>query len=568
MPTAGWDITAARTSRPPTIPPFEWVLPPSGAAGAPATLTTDANGFVNFQWDPLPPDRLSVVTVTEEDTADTTPLDWSCRVKLPDGTFIDSTGTLDPVNPTFDVTVGPENFATCTIRNSFDYDPGISVIKTNTPTRIRGDGRRHAGHLDVRRDQHRQHARSRRSTASMTSARRSAFQGGDTNDDGRLDVTETWTYTCVHVGQSATRAAPLVVPNTIDISASAPGQHGRHGHGHGRRHDPRPEHPRREDRDADLAGRPRVRRLHVRGHDDRQHAHRRRDGHRRPVRPLAFQSGDTSADGLLDAGETWIYTCTATVSEPTVDTVTVTGQPIDLGAPLGGTVSDTRHGRGERPQPPHEPDQGGDARPSVLPGETVTYTFEVSNDSVDATVFVPIAPATRDDVVTDDTCSPLGYVVGRHQRRQPDGAGRDLDLHLHGLVRDPGTVPERGRRRRWRSRATARTSTRAADEIVQVLGPEIGLTKTPSRGVIHSGDSITYTYEATEPRRRAAPGRDPDRRPLRPGDPGRGRRWGRPARAWRALALHLHHHPDQARRERTAAADRDQHRDASPGPRR
>ncbi len=49
--------------------------------------------------------------------------------------------------------------------------------------------------------------------------------------------------------------------------------------------------------------------------------------------PLVLQSGDTSADGLLDNGETWIYTCTATVTEPTVDTVTVTGQPIDLGAP-------------------------------------------------------------------------------------------------------------------------------------------------------------------------------------------------------------------------------------------
>ena len=65
--------------------------------------------------------------------------------------------------------------------------------------------------------------------------------------------------------------------------------------------------------------------------------------------PLAFQSGDTSADGLLDNGETWIYTCTATVAEATVDTVTVTGQPIDLGAPLGGGRQRHRYGRGARP---------------------------------------------------------------------------------------------------------------------------------------------------------------------------------------------------------------------------
>ena len=482
--------------------------PPSGVSGAPATLTTDANGFVTFQWDPLPPDRLSVVTVTEEDTADTTPLDWSCRVKLPDGTVIDSTGTLDPVNPTFDVTIGPQNFGTCTIRNSFDYDPGVQIVKTNTPNRIRGDG---PGTPVT-------------STYVVTNTGNTPlapidgdddkcspilFQGGDTNGDGRLDVTETWTYTCVHVGRSATRAAPLVVPNTIDISASAPDN---------------TVVTATDTDDVTIL----VPNIHVEktatptslvGPGSVDYTFEVTTTGNMPLddvtatddqcTPLAFQSGDTSADGLLDNGETWIYTCTATVSEPTVDTVTVTGQPIDLGAPLGGTVSDTDTAEVNVLNPRMNLTKAATPT-SVLPGETVTYTFEVSNDSVDATVFVPIAPATRADVVSDDTCSPLTYVSGDTNDDSRMEPGETWTYTCDASYTTPGSVPNaatsrHGDRGRWdgprcergRDRPGARAGYRPDEDRVARHRPLGRL------GHLH--------VRGHQPRRRPAPGRDPDR---------------------------------------------------------
>ncbi len=494
-PTPGWDITASPAITTGNVPPFEWVVPTS-AAGVPATVATNADGFANFQWDPLPPDRVSVVTVTEEDTADTTPLDWSCRVKLPNGTVIDSAGTLDPVNPTFDVTIGPQNFGTCTIRNSFDYAPGLNVVKTNTPNRIRGDG---PGTLVT-------------STYVVTNTGNTplapidgvddkcapiVFQGGDTNDDGRLDVTETWTFTCAHIGKSATRAAALVVPNTIDITASAPDN---------------TVVPATDTDDVTIL----VPNIHVEktatptslvGSGSVDYTFAVTTTGNMPIddviatddqcTPLAFQSGDTSADGLLDNGEIWIYTCTATVAEPTADTVTVTGQPIDLGVPLGGPVSATDTAEVNVLNP--RMNLTKTANPTtVLPGETVTYTFDVSNDSVDATVFVPIAPATRADVVTDDTCSPLAYVSGDTNDDSRMEPGETWTYTCARSYANPGSVPNAATAA-MEIEADGTDLAASADEIVQVLGPDIALTKTASRGVVHSGDAVTYTYEATNP---------------------------------------------------------------------
>ena len=494
-PTPGWSITASPAVATGNVPPFDWVVP-TRPSGVPATVLTNANGFANFQWDPLPPDRTSVVTVTEQDTTTTTPLDWSCRVKLPDGTVIESGGTLDPVTPAFDVTVGPENFATCTIRNSFDYAPGVQIIKTNTPSRVRGDG---AGTPVT-------------STYVVTNTGNTPlapisgvddkcspidFQGGDTNNDGRLDVTETWTYTCVHIAHSALRSTPLVVPNTIDISASAPDD----------------TVVTATDTDDVTILTPNIHVVKTAnptslvGAGSVDYTFAVTTTGNMPIddvtpvddqcSPLILQSGDTSADGLLDAGETWLYTCTATVTEPTVDTVTVTGQPVDNGAALGGTVSATDTAEVNVLDPRLNLTKTADPT-QVLPGDPVTYTFEASNDSTDATVLVPIAPATRDTVVTDDTCSPLTYVSGDTNDDSRMEPGETWTYTCEKAYTTPGNVPNAAVANMEVEGAGTDVDA-TADEIVQVLGPDIDLTKTASRGVVHSGDSVTYTYEATNP---------------------------------------------------------------------
>ncbi len=41
--------------------------------------------------------------------------------------------------------------------------------------------------------------------------------------------------------------------------------------------------------------------------------------------PVTYVSGDTTPDGALEAGETWVFTCATTVQTTTVDTVTASG---------------------------------------------------------------------------------------------------------------------------------------------------------------------------------------------------------------------------------------------------
>ena len=53
QPAAGWDRDGD-PDRPGRT--FGWILP-TGAGGPSKTLTTDANGFAQFQWEPIPPRR-------------------------------------------------------------------------------------------------------------------------------------------------------------------------------------------------------------------------------------------------------------------------------------------------------------------------------------------------------------------------------------------------------------------------------------------------------------------------------------------------------------------------------
>ena len=101
----------------------------------------------------------------------------------------------------FELVVDAEQIITCAVYNSFVYAPGIHLEKVDSPTIVRGDlpaadrsvtstytvtntGNTPLGGID----------------GSDTLGERSCspvqFVGGDTNADERLDLAETWTYTC------------------------------------------------------------------------------------------------------------------------------------------------------------------------------------------------------------------------------------------------------------------------------------------------------------------------------------------------------------------------------------
>jgi uncharacterized repeat protein (TIGR01451 family) len=107
--------------------------------------------------------------------------------------------------------------------------------------------------------------------------------------------------------------------------------------------------------------------------------------------------GDADADGKLDVGETWTYTCTSTLSATTTNVVTATG--VD---PLAKSVTDTATATVVVIKPAIAIDKTPSAT-SVDPGTTVVYTYKVTNPGD-----VPLSAV----VVSDDKCSPVTFVTG------------------------------------------------------------------------------------------------------------------------------------------------------------
>ena len=123
---------------------------------------------------------------------------------------------------------------------------------------------------------------------------------------------------------------------------------------------------------------------------------------RKPV--LAAKEGGNQ-DDFLDRtpAETWRYTCTATITKPTVDLAAVAalgGSTVNANIP----VSDFATAQVTPFHPGIEVDKS--ASPTHLNGPgKVTYTYHVRN-----TGDVPLAGVK--DAITDDTCSPVTYVSG------------------------------------------------------------------------------------------------------------------------------------------------------------
>ncbi len=113
--------------------------------------------------------------------------------------------------------------------------------------------------------------------------------------------------------------------------------------------------------------------------------------------PVVYQGGDTNTNNALDVGETWTYTCSTTLTVDTVNTATVTGKDA-----LGNPVSpDQDTATVDVINPAIALSKTGPAASWL--GATNVYTFVVTNVGD-----TPLSGIT----VTDTLCGAATYVSG------------------------------------------------------------------------------------------------------------------------------------------------------------
>lgn len=420
-PLQGQQVTVT-----PTVPSgtgFAWILPDTSAAVSKSD-GTDVNGFAQFQWEPVPPEASSVAEVAEATDPDRVPGrpgvddDYRCEARDADGGVRVVTGDFaDPGDPRFVLDPIGQEVVTCTVWNSYDYQPAIAVTKSNTPTVVRGD-------LDPPATVTSSYAVTNPGNAPLDSVGLvddrcgpvvpvpvTGDNAGDTDADGLLDVGEQWSFTCGTPVTSGAATAVRSLVNTVEAHGLDP----------------------RGTRVTDTTTAsvdvhvPAVTLVKtVDGADEVQvgptdavtYRYEATASGSTPLGSVGLvddqaacasptRGPDAPGDGdaVLDLGETWVWTCTTTPGQDVVNTATVTGTPLDPGTGLAfvGTNPpvtatdvasvDVRVDGVVLTKVP-SPDvvllDAGDAPPP----ETVTYTFTAENTGDD--------PLTRDGAAPTD----------------------------------------------------------------------------------------------------------------------------------------------------------------------
>ncbi|MBP7961504.1 MAG: DUF11 domain-containing protein [Caldilineaceae bacterium] len=204
--------------------------------------------------------------------------------------------------------------------------------------------------------------------------------------------------------------------------------------------------------------------------------------------PLTRTGGDANSNNRLEVGEIWIYTCSSTLAQDTVNTATVTGQPVDgSGVPVPGVnpVSDQDTATVNVINPAIRIVKSASAS-VVNQGDPVTYTLDVSNIGDDSLTSV---------ATTDNKCAPLS------------GPTPVAPANANNIL-EPGET--------WRYSCTTVltqdttniASTQGTDSLgkpvtdtdevfVDVISAGIQLEKSASAPLVYSGSMVTYTFQVS-----------------------------------------------------------------------
>jgi hypothetical protein len=526
-PASGWDMTVT-----PTVPggTFDWILP-NAAPATSKTVATDDNGFAQFQWEPDPPEFDSAAHVAEANEPGYTAgrpdgNDYRCELKDEDGNVRTVEGDFaNPAAPAFDIDPIGQEIVTCTVYNSFDYEPGIALTKVNAPTELRGDldppadvtstfdvtnpGDTPLDNVTVTDDH----------CGPVAQVRAAGANVGDTSPaNGLLDPGETWQFRCVRPVQSPDSTDPdgLNIVNTAQAHAT----------------DPTGAEVTDEASDDVDAFNPAItidklvngdEQVTVPSGQQVSYTYAVANAGNTPLgsvtladdtppceNPSRGADSPGDDDNVLDVGETWTYACDlSSPEEAVVNTATVTASPIDpvTDDPFAGRNPDVEASDSaavEVVNPDISLTKAADP-PVVLLGpatppdpEPVTYTFAATNEG-DTPLNRPGAatggPGPKDPGwIVDVRCAAPAVFTGG------DANGNDLlDPAETWTFTCPGAVRSATVNV---ARITGRPS--AADgsplpgvdpvsdlavAVVKVVQPGIDITKTATRGVVLDPDA-------------------------------------------------------------------------------
>jgi len=174
----------------------------------------------------------------------------------------------------------------------------------------------------------------------------------------------------------------------------------------------------------------------------------------------------------LAAGANMTCTKTAIINVDTTNVVIATGN-----APTGDTVSDNDSASVDVINPAIDVEKTANPT-TILPGETVTYTYVVTNTGdVELTSI-----ALNDDKLGTITCPSTTLAVGASMTCT---ATATINVDTTNVVIATGNAP------------TGDTVSDNDSASVDVINPAIGVEKTANPTMIRSGRTVTYTYVVT-----------------------------------------------------------------------
>ncbi len=424
-PAPGWDFTTT-----PTVPGgFDWILPDTAPAPA-KTVTTDANGYAQFQWEPTDPEATSTAAIGEAVQDGFTPgrpgpdNDYVCTAKDDQNNSRTITGELTETGQFAEPLAIGNEIVTCDVYNSYDYRPAIQVTKVNDPTAVRGDldpGAPVTSTYEVTNPGNTplsQVGVTDNLCGPVNPVPASGPNEGDSNTNGRLDVGETWTFTCT---RPVTGGSATAEPENIVNTAGARGV------------DPTGTLVTDDATDDVDVYTPEItltklvdgaKSVNVQSGTEVTYTYAVQNTGNTPLgsvtladdtepceNPTRVNNGNGAE--VLDVGETWNYTCTAAPAESVVNTATVTGRPLN---PQDGNDPFPD------PNPPVSATDTAQVR-IIDPGLTLTKTVDQNLVFPGTQVTYSYAATNTGDIdlrndtgnagwVADNACAPVTYGGG------------------------------------------------------------------------------------------------------------------------------------------------------------